>query len=67
MCLDLVTEKKWIWGAKKLEGFENLRRARVGIHYRLLYVLHDDTLEVIDVLARENLDSHLGRFRKTIG
>ena len=54
-------------GAKKLEGFENLRRARVGIHYRLLYVLHDDTLEVVDVLARENLDSHLGRFRKTIG
>ncbi len=54
-------------GAKKLEGFENLRRARVGIHYRLLYVLHDDSLEVVDVLARENLDSHLGRFRKTIG
>ena len=54
-------------GAKKLEGFENLRRSRVGIHYRLLYVMHDDTLEVVEVLARENLDSHLGRFRKTIG
>mgnify|MGYP001434752302 CR=1 FL=1 len=54
-------------GAKKLEGFENLRRARVGIHYRLLYVLHDETLEVVDVLARENLDAHLGRYRKSIG
>ena len=54
-------------GAKKLEGFEHLRRARLGIHYRLLYVLQEETLEVVDVLARENLDSHLGRYRKTIG
>jgi hypothetical protein len=50
--------------AKKLEGMHGLCSARVGIHHRLLFWMEeDDTLDVEEVVTREDLDRALAARR----
>jgi hypothetical protein len=37
--------------------------ARIGIHYRVLFVRDANTLEILDIVPREGLDAALKRFR----
>ena len=50
-------------GVKRLEGLTDIWSARAGIHHRVLFRPVDDTLEVLDVLARESLDTAIARYR----
>ncbi len=50
--------------AKRLEGMHGLCSARVGIHHRLLFRMdEDDTLDVEEVVTREDLDRALAARR----
>ena len=50
-------------GSKPMEGVERVWSARLGIHNRLLFRLHDAELEVLDVVTREDLLKTLERWR----
>ena len=50
-------------GCKPMEGVDRVWSARLGIHNRLLFRLHDDHLEVLDVVTREDLLKTLERWR----
>jgi hypothetical protein len=60
----LATGDPIAWrGSKQMEGVEKVWSARLGIHNRLLFRLHDDRLEVLDVVTREDLLKTLERWR----
>ena len=44
-------------GYKKLKGYENTYRLRVGV-YRVLYEIHDDTIVVLIVRVRHRKDAY---------
>jgi hypothetical protein len=49
---------------KQLEDFAvPLYRARVGIHYRILFRMGDGVLEVVELLHRKDLDTVVKRYR----
>ena len=48
---------------KQMEGVAKVWSARLGIHNRLLFRVHDDHLEVLDVVTREDLLKVLERWR----
>jgi hypothetical protein len=48
---------------KQMEGVAKVWSARLGIHVRLLFRVHDDHLEVLDVVTREDLLKVLERWR----
>jgi len=48
---------------KQMEGVSKVWSARLGIHVRLLFRVHDDHLEVLDVVTREDLLKVLERWR----
>jgi hypothetical protein len=49
---------------RPLRGFEGTWRAKVGRSYRLLFRPHEDTLEVIELLHRQDLEKRLFRLRR---
>jgi hypothetical protein len=50
-------------GALRLKAVPNVMRQRIGSDYRLLFRLHPDHLQVIDLINRKDLDRRL----KTLG
>ena len=46
-------------GARRLHADRDLHRQRIGRDYRLLFRLHDDELEVVDLLPRQDLERTL--------
>ncbi len=46
--IDTLTDNPRPHGSKKLQGFENRYRIRVG-YYRVIYEIHDDVLLVLIV------------------
>ena len=50
-------------GALRLKAVPNVMRQRIGSDYRLLFRLHPDPLQVIDLITRKDLDRRL----KTLG
>ncbi|MCB1093444.1 MAG: hypothetical protein KDL87_18040, partial [Verrucomicrobiae bacterium] len=46
-------------GIKKLKGTRDLLRQRLSGHYRMLFRIHRDRLEVLDVIDRRDLDRWL--------
>ena len=50
-------------GALRLKAVPNVMRQRIGSDYRLLFRLHPDNLQVIDLINRKDLDRRL----KTLG
>lgn len=49
---------------RPLRGFEGTWRVKIGRSYRLLFRPLDDTLEVIDLLHRQDLEKRLFRLRR---
>jgi len=48
---------------KRLRGFDNVWRVRIGRSYRLLYRVMDDTLEVLDLVHRQELEKKLHKLQ----
>jgi hypothetical protein len=46
-------------GALRLKVMPNVMRQRIGSDYRLLFRLHSDRLQVIDLINRKDLDRRL--------
>lgn len=46
-------------GALRLKATPKVMRQRIGIHYRLLFRLWPERLEVIDLINRKDLDRRL--------
>jgi len=46
-------------GALRLKAMPNVMRQRIGSDYRLLFRLHPDHLQVIDLINRKDLDRRL--------
>ncbi len=49
---------------RPLRGFSDTWRIKVGRSYRLLFRPHDDVLEVVDLLHRQDLEKRLFRLRR---
>jgi hypothetical protein len=46
-------------GALRLKATPNVMRQRIGLDYRLLFRLHPDHLEIIDLIRRKDLDRRI--------
>ncbi len=50
-------------GARRLHTDRDLHRQRIGRDYRMLFRLHEDEIEVVDLLPRQDLDRALKSLR----
>ena len=50
-------------GARRLRADRDLHRQRIGRDYRLLFRFHEDELEVVDLLPRQDLERTLRELR----
>ncbi len=50
-------------GARRLHADRDLHRQRIGRDYRLLFRFHEDELEVVDLLPRQDLERTLRELR----
>jgi hypothetical protein len=50
---------------RPLRGFDGVWRVKVGRSYRLLFRPHEDTLEVLELLHRQDLEKRLFRLRRS--
>ena len=48
---------------KRLLGFDNLWRVRIGRSYRLLYRVREETLQVVDLVHRQELEKKLHKLQ----
>jgi len=55
---------QWIREAKRMEATDGVWTLRAGLHYRALLKVGDSSIEVFDLIQREELDSTLARLRR---